>query len=55
MKRKNGLASIEDCLAKSIRGLEIYIKKSKEILITTAGNISDKIRTNRTTKTRKQK
>ena len=49
-----GQASIEDYVDASIRGLEDYIKNSKERLITAASNSSGNIRTNRTTtKTRK--
>ena len=38
-----------------IQGLKDYIKKNKERLITVANNITDNIRTNRMTITRKQK
>ena len=45
---ERGVASIEDGLDASIQGLEDYIKKNKEKLITAASNSSDNIRTNRT-------
>ena len=49
------LASIEDSVDASIKGFKYYVKKSKERLITAAGNSINNIQTNRTTKTRKQK
>ena len=47
--------SIEDSMDASKRGLDDFINKSKERLTTAASNSTDNIRTNRTTKTRKQK
>ena len=44
-----GLANIEDSVDASIRGVEDYIKKSKERLMTVASKTTDHIRTNRTT------
>ena len=41
-----GLISIGDCTEVSIQGLEHYIKKNKEGLITVANNITDNIGTN---------
>ena len=42
VSRKEGkrkLASVEDCIDKSIQGLEVYIKKSKKRFIPAASNI----------------
>ena len=50
-----GLASFEDCVDASIRGFEDYILKSKERLMTAAHESIDSIKTNRTTKNRKEK
>ena len=50
-----GLASIQDSIDASIRGLENHIKKSKERLITAASCSTDNIRTDRITITKKQK
>ena len=49
-----GLTSIEDCMDASIQGLENYIKKNKERLITASSNSICNIRTDRkASKTRK--
>ena len=48
------IANIEDCLEVSIQGLEDDIKKSKEILITTASNTASKRTNRKTTKAKKQ-
>ena len=52
-----GLASIENCMDASIRGLEDNIKMSEERIITAIRNSTDSIMINRTTTTttRKQK
>ena len=57
VSRKEGrraLARIEDCVD-AIRELEDYIKKNQKGLITEANNITDNIRINGKTITRKQK
>ena len=58
VSRKGGgrrLASIEESVDPSMRGLKDYIKKSKERLITAVNNSTENIRTEKTTKTKKQK
>ena len=45
---KRGLASTEDYVEASIRGIKEYIKKSKEKLITTTSSSTDNIRINNT-------
>ena len=42
-----GLASIKDCLDASIQGLEDYIEKNKENVITAAQNSTDNLRLDR--------
>ena len=55
-EERKGFAGIEDCIDASIQGLEEYIKKSKERLITAANNSNNNISTDRkTTNTRKKK
>ena len=53
-KKKEDL-HIEDNIDASIKRLVDYINKSKKRWITAASNRIDKVSTNRTTKTRKQK
>ena len=50
-----GLAGIEDSVDTSIRWLEDYVKKNKEMLITATTSNSNNTRVKRTTLTRKQK
>ena len=56
-KGESELTNIEDCKDTSIRGHEVYIKKSKERLNSSDKyNSSDNLRTKKTaTKTKKQK
>ena len=55
--RKGGTwyVSIKDCVDASIQGIEVYIKKRKEWLLTAGSNINCNTRTNRKITTRKQK
>ena len=48
-RRRRGLDNIEESAEASIRGLENYIKKNKERLITETNNCTYNMRTNRTT------
>ena len=46
-EKKREFANIEDCVDSSIQGLEIYIKKSKERLITATKNNIGNINTDK--------
>ena len=49
VKKKEGLTSVEDSVNALIRGVEDYIKNSKEILINSTGNNSEETEMGRKT------